>query len=123
MIELKINPVAKPRMTRSDIWKHRPIVDRYFAFKDHLVRLCRLQSFELPDSYKVEFLITMPDSWSRSKRDSLQGSPHRQRPDLDNLVKALNDCLIKEDSSVWNFEASKIWWDEGKILIWEKNEV
>ena len=119
MIELVINPVAKPRMTRSDIWKHRPIVDRYFAFKDHLNALCRLNKFELPDKYRVEFLIPMPESWSNSKRKGLLGKPHQQKPDLDNLLKALNDCLKVEDSGIWKIEASKIWWEEGKIIIYE----
>lgn len=119
MIELKIDPVAKPRMTRSDTWKHRPVVDRYFAFKDHLVRLCKLQKFTLPDKYKIEFLIAMPDSWSKSKREGMIGKAHQQKPDLDNLVKSINDCLKVEDKYVYHIEASKIWWDEGKILIYE----
>ena len=121
MINIRLDPVAKPRMTRSDTWKHRPVVDKYFRFKDTLVALTQLKNFKLADSYKVEFLIAMPKSWSISKKQSSSGLPHKQKPDLDNLLKALNDCLIKEDSIVWNIEASKIWWDEGRILIWNKS--
>ena len=119
-IEIKLDPVPKPRMTVADKWKHRPIVDRYFAFKDAISLICKKAKFKLGSSYKVEFLIAMPKSWSKSKKNSNFGLPHKQKPDLDNLVKALNDCLLKEDEGVWNIEASKIWWDEGKILIWNK---
>jgi len=118
VIELKIDPVPKPRMTRSDIWKHRPIVDRYYAFKDHLVALCNLQHFELPDKYKVEFFIAMPDSWSLTKRKSLEGTPHQQKPDLDNLLKAIQDCLLTKDEGVYHIEATKYWWEEGKIIFY-----
>jgi Holliday junction resolvase RusA-like endonuclease len=123
MIELKINPVPKPRMTRSDVWKHRPIVDRYYAFKDQLVRLCKLNNFELGNSYRVEFLIAMPDSWSKSKRESLLGKPHQNKPDLDNCIKAIQDCLVKQDQSIYYIEASKIWWDEGIIRLRNLKEV
>jgi len=120
MISIKLDPVPKPRMSGSDRWKHRPIVDRYFRFKDALVALCNLSNFELGDSYKVEFLIAMPKSWNAKKKNTYQGTPHRQRPDLDNLLKAINDCLLTEDSVVWSIEASKIWWDEGRIIIYNK---
>lgn len=120
MIEIKLDPVPKPRMTRSDTWKHRPIVDRYFRFKDALVALCQLKNFKLGDKYKVEFLIKMPETWSDKKRQQLDGKPHKQKPDLDNLLKALNDCLRKEDQSIHYIEANKIWWKEGKIILVNK---
>lgn len=117
MIELNIDPVAKPRMTSSDRWKHRPIVDKYFAFKDAIVGLCNLSKFVLPDKYKVEFFIKMPDSWSKWRRNDLDGKPHQQKPDLDNLVKSINDCLRTKDESIYWIEASKFWSTQGKIII------
>jgi len=120
MIEIKLDPVPKPRMTVADRWKKRPIVTRYFAFKDAITLICKKNKFKLKDNYKVDFLIAMPKSWSKSKKKSLLGEPHKQKPDLDNLIKALNDCLLEEDKEVWSIEATKSWWDEGKILIWNK---
>ena len=35
-ISINIQPVAKPRMTRSDRWKKRPVVLKYWQFKDAL---------------------------------------------------------------------------------------
>ena len=121
MTILKIDPVAKPRMTRRDIWKKRPVVARYYEFKDELKRLCKKEDFELPDSYMVEFLIKMPDSWSEKRKKAMVGKPHQQKPDIDNLLKALNDCLKVDDKFVWHIEASKIWWDEGQIIIYGKD--
>jgi Holliday junction resolvase RusA-like endonuclease len=117
MIELILDPVAKPRMTRSDSWKHRPVVDTYFAFKDAIVGLCNLSGFTLPDRYKVEFFIKMPPSWNKWRKFDTEGKPHQQKPDLDNLVKSINDCLKVEDSTIYYIEASKHWAKEGKIII------
>lgn len=120
MVEINLDPVPKPRMTVADKWKHRPVVDRYFAFKDAIRLVCKKKKFKLGSSYKVEFLIMMPKSWSKKKKEELFGKPHTKKPDLDNLIKALNDCLLDEDEGVWSIEASKVWWDEGRILIWNK---
>jgi len=59
----------------------------------------------------------MPNSWSKKKMASLFGEPHKQRPDLDNLIKSVNDALLKEDSVVYHFEACKYWALEDKIII------
>jgi len=119
MIEFKIDPVAKPRMTGSDRWKHRPVVDRYFAFKDALVLLCKKAKYVLPDKYGVKFYIAMPESWSSWKKIDRKGKPHQQKPDLDNLLKSINDCLKISDQTIYYIEASKIWDDEGKIVFYE----
>jgi len=120
MIELRVDPVPKPRMTASDRWKHRPIVDRYFRFKDAVLGLSGLGNFKLGDKYKIEFLIRMPDSWAEVKKKRYEGKPHKQKPDLDNLIKAINDCMRAEDEGIHWIEASKIWWREGKIIIHNK---
>jgi Holliday junction resolvase RusA-like endonuclease len=117
-IEIDIVPVPKPRMTNSDRWKRRTVVSRYYAFKDELITLCSLKNFKLGDKYKVEFFLPMPKSWSEKQRKEIFGKPHKNKPDLDNLLKALNDCLLDEDEGVHWIEASKIWWDKGKIIIY-----
>lgn len=119
MIELEIDPVAKPRMTRSDKWAHRPVVDRYFAFKDALVLLCKKQKYFLPDKYGVRFYIAMPESWSAWRKIDMKGKPHQQKPDLDNLLKSINDCLKVSDQTIYALEASKYWDDEGRIVFYE----
>lgn len=115
MINLEIKPVPKPRMTRSDKWKKRKCVLEYWAFCDEL----RLKSlgFKLSGNYKICFYLSMPKSWSKKKQELMQGKPHEQTPDLDNLIKAVNDALLKQDSIVYRFEAAKWWGKENKIII------
>jgi Holliday junction resolvase RusA-like endonuclease len=119
MVEFLIDPVSKPRMTRSDSWRHRKCVDDYYSFKDKLVLLAKKSKFVLPDKFRIEFLIKVPDSWSEKKKLSMIGKPHQQKFDLDNLIKAVMDCLRKSDASIYHIEMSKTWWERGKIIIYD----
>lgn len=114
---LNITPVPKPRMTRADRWKKRPIVLSYWTFKNELVLKANKAGLELGDELNVIFVMPFPESWSEKKKKSLEGMPHQQRPDLDNLCKAAQDCLLKEDSHIHKIVASKIWGREGKIIF------
>jgi Holliday junction resolvase RusA-like endonuclease len=101
-------------MTRRDKWKQRPCVVRYRKFKD----LVRELGVELPEAgARAVFFIPMPKSWSKKKRLEMCGTPHKQRPDADNLFKALADACYQDDSGIWDFRATKFWGDEGKIVI------
>lgn len=109
-----IDPCAKPRMTRRDRWKKRPCVERYYRFKDEV----RLLGIHVPVSgYHVLFVLKMPSSWPKKKKDKMRHQPHQQTPDKDNLEKALLDCIFAQDCHVWDGRASKIWGDTGKIII------
>jgi Holliday junction resolvase RusA-like endonuclease len=123
MIELKITPVAKPRMTRSDTWKKRPVTNKYWEFKDKLILLCKEQNFVLGDRYGVIFFMPMPTTWSYKKKQEMIGKPHQQKPDLDNILKAVNDCLKPKDQTIYEIEASKIWWEEGKINFYNLRKI
>jgi len=101
----RIKPCPKPRMTKRDKWKKRPGVMRYRAFKDK----CRLQRVKLPQPCTVIFWLPMPESWPPSKRAKMVGTPHTQRPDLDNLIKGLWDAVVKNDERLWSVHAEKRW--------------
>ena len=121
MIELKIKPVSKPRMTQRDKWSSRPCVERYFKFKEELNLLWKER--EVPERCYLIFFIPMPKSWSKKKKQEMNGKPHQQKPDLDNLVKAFFDSLLAEDSQIYEIKASKFWNTEGKILVEDLREV
>ena len=108
-----INPTPKPRMTARDC--HRPAHKRYFAFKD----LCRVYRVRLPECGAcVHFHIAMPKSWPKSKKQVMAGCPHRQKPDVSNLLKALEDALYDDDSAIWHYNGLKKTWDyDGSIEI------
>lgn len=117
---LKINPVPKPRMTQCDRWKHRPCVDRYYDFKDRLKLLWGDR--EVPDRLNLVFKICMPSSWSHKKKLHFNGKPHKTKPDLDNCIKSVLDCLLTDDSGIYAVYAEKYWDFEGSIAIGELNE-
>lgn len=66
------------------------------------------------------FEMQMPKSWSQKKRNEMNGKPHLQRPDTDNLVKAVMDgmkgCWL-DDSQVYEIHANKVWAESGAVTI------
>ena len=124
MTEITITPIGKPRMTQRDKWKGRPVVNSYYAFKDELTIKCRQKKFQLSEVLNVVFVIPMPQSWSKKKKAQFNGMPHTSRPDLDNLIKAVQDCLAKEDSYIHTYkDCRKIWGHEGKIIFDSNNRI
>lgn len=67
----------------------------------------------------IIFYIPMPRSWSKKKRNEMNGKPHRQRPDTDNLFKALADAIYGDDSHIHDVRISKVWSEKGRIAIRE----
>lgn len=73
----------------------------------------------LPIPCRLTFTLAMPQGWTPKKKEAMNGQPHLQMPDLDNLLKATVDALLKQDSHVWSFQAEKRWGYEGSIEIEE----
>lgn len=124
MIILDVEPVAKPRMTRRDKWAKRPCVLRYWDFCDQLRAEAVKENYDPGDILNVIFILPMPSSWSARKNKSMKGKPHQQKPDLDNLVKAFKDALLKEDKRVHTYGfMHKCWGDTGQILVLKSCDV
>lgn len=68
----------------------------------------------------VTFVIPMPKSWPKKKKKQMGGCAHMDKPDLDNLLKALGDALYSDDSGIWDIHATKRWGYEGRIVIEER---
>lgn len=110
----KIKPVSKPRQTQRDKWKPSKAVLRYRAFADE----CRLRMAGVDlDGADITFYLPIPQSWSKRKKREMLGEPHRQKPDLDNLIKALGDALYGDDSCIASIQARKVWSNEAGISI------
>ena len=120
MIVFNIRPVPKPRMTRRDRWAQRPIVMKWFNFKDNLNKLADKYNYKVPPVLKIDFFVQVPTSWSQKKKDKMIGQPHQQkgRNDNDNLQKAFLDSLCEDDSYVWNIHARKFWSDKDQIIVY-----
>lgn len=112
--EYDISPTPKPRMTQRDKWNPSDPALRYFAFKDE----CRLKKVELPNfGAHVTFIIPFPKSYTLKKRKALDGEPHTQKPDVDNLGKALMDAVHDDDSGVYDIRVTKLWGYSGSIIV------
>jgi len=123
MIKYPYPPMAKPRMTRADSWKKRPIVLKYWDFKDHIKSWAIRENFKLGNEIYVIFHIPMPKSWSKLKKTQMIFADHQQRPDVDNLLKGLMDAFLDEDSHVHTVYAQKFWDNEGSIEFYELSDI
>lgn len=112
MITFIIDPVAKPRMTQSDKWNVRKPVADYIYFKDLLNIQAKKLKYQIGSSLRIIFYL-------KTKNKNLLGKPHKQTPDIDNLVKAFLDALSSQDCGVYRLEAVKYWGETGKIEVFE----
>ena len=131
-VEIKIDPVGKPRMTQSSKWIHKKpshtltksqlahlkALEKYRAFADELRLKCNLYGVKLVDRLQCEFYIKMPESWSKKKKLKMRGEPHQSKPDIDNICKAVMDSLLKDDSVIYRIQASKYWGNDGSIVFY-----
>lgn len=115
---LPVIPMGKPRMTKRDRWKKRPVVERYHDFCDALRAHAQRAGFTpSPDGMVITFHLPMPPSWPKKRRAAMDGQPHQQKPDIDNLTKAFLDALMGEDCAVWRITAEKRWAQSGGITV------
>lgn len=120
LITFKVDPMGKPRMTQSDKWKKRDVTDRYWELKDHLVKQASAVNFILPEcNYHMIFYIGMAKSWPKKKKEEMNMMPHQQKPDKDNLEKAVLDSLCKEDAHIWDGRVSKFWAYKPSLVIYK----
>lgn len=70
---------------------------------------------------RVELTFTLPIPSSTPKRVNLVGQPHIKKPDLTNLVKAVEDGLngiaYLDDSQICELTARKVYGTEPGVLI------
>lgn len=120
-------------MTQRDKWKKRPVVTRYHEFRDLLrmeVRNALIASGHtglgcaelMKEATELSWTayFPIPPSWSGKKKLSHQGQPHRQKPDRDNIDKAIMDSLFEEDCGIHAGTIRKLWDDgEGARIVIE----
>lgn len=125
-----IIPMGAVRMSNSDRWKTNPFhkdvnkrqrksVTKYFSFKNTLIKQSNELNYKLTHYLDAVYFIPMPDSWSQKKKELMNGMPHEQKPDTDNITKAIKDTMLKNDSKVWFESCQKRWAYKGSILIFK----
>lgn len=98
-------PVGGVRQTRSDAWKNRPCVLRYREWCDVARIACtgdankKLNGEEFLGFYAFSH-APMPESWSKKKKLLMAGQMNMQKPDKDNVEKAIGDALFDKDEQL-----------------------
>ena len=88
---------------------------RYWAFCEEvkLKKVCLVE-----DGAQIIFRLPMPKSWSKKKRAEFNGKYHKQKPDLSNLLKAIEDAVMADDSAISSYRSlEKRWAETGSIEI------
>lgn len=124
---LYITPRPALRITRNvDIYYKIPYADLrpegkrmhdmlegYKDYKDRCLTECKRQHFTIPESGGwFRYYLPVAKSWWASKRARHHLTPHITRPDIDNLMKALKDSVLKSDQAIWDYRMSKFYVNE-----------
>ena len=121
-IILPIRPLSYVRMTKQSRFKKRAL--EYYAWRDNIRLLLKLKKFNFDkcSSLRIVFYFPLPKSFSKAKKTKLLNTPHRQKIDLDNAIKALIDAIFygpetPDDAHLWRIEAEKRWAIRGRIEV------
>jgi len=124
MLEFDLDPVSasRPRVTRRTTFYEDP----YRTFRNNMAILISMsQSIEIlekPIEMGFHFYMPMPKSWNKKKKREMLGQFHTQTPDMDNLIKAVKDCLTghayADDCHVASYSYARMEWSEkGRIVV------
>lgn len=128
---LDIEPMGAVRTTQKQMYADKRY-KKYMGWKDDIRILWNAELIKLgikPDEFKfseiksITFVVTIPMSLSLSKaqrkeREDRIDMPHQMKPDIDNMLKAFMDALMKEDSHVHTIgRMTKIWGLHGHIKV------
>ena len=108
----RVDPIGKPRMTRRDHWMKRPCVVAYWKYKLLLQGAFAGQDLSNVHTVSWTAYFSMPESWSKKKKDAMRGTSHYSKPDRDNVDKGILDALFENDSGIAHGEMHK-YWDDG----------
>lgn len=110
---IPVAPMGAPRMTQRDRWAKRPCVVRYHEWRDAVRPHVPVDLPKNPSGVSWTAYFPFPKSYSEKKRKELAGKDHREKPDRDNVDKALLDFLFEQDKGIAHGTIRKLW-DDGK---------
>jgi Holliday junction resolvase RusA-like endonuclease len=111
---------ARPRVTRRGFAFDPKAKEKKLA-RTKIAELWKQEILKEPLSLELSFLMPIPKSTSKKRRQELLGSPHVIKPDCDNLAKFTLDVLTGivygDDSCVFDLRINKTYSNEPKTLI------
>lgn len=98
----KLNPPGLARLKR---------LERYNEYKASLLTLARKHKLRFPEQgLEINFYFPVTKSWSNFKKQNSHLKGHTLKPDLSNILKAVEDALLKEDKMIFHYAGlSKRW--------------
>ena len=124
----------RPRVYRigGRVITHSPHNDYYFRIREEAIRAMVKRRGGLPEGTGIEITadiyFAVPPSLSKKEKAArLAARYHTQKPDTDNLAKAILDAivsvgLIPDDRQVYRLSISKEWAEQNRTIIkieWE----
>lgn len=113
-------PAARARVTRRGFAFDPKAKEKKLA-RTKIADLWKEDILKEPLSLELSFLMPIPKSTPKKKREELMGSPHVIKPDCDNLAKftldVMNDIVYADDSCVFDLKINKTYSDEPKTII------
>ena len=106
----KLNPSGLYRLER---------LEKYNDYKASLLALAKKEKLRFPQQgLEVNFYLPVPKSWREHKKRKMHLEGHTNKPDLSNLLKALEDGLLKEDKMIFHYAGlSKRWINQERGYI------
>lgn len=97
----KLRPPGLKRLKR---------LEKYNRYKISLLAEAKRNRFTLPEQGAcVTFFIPVSKSWPKWKKAKMHMQLHQEKPDWDNLAKALGDGLLVEDKHIASIMITKKW--------------
>lgn len=98
--------------------KRRDRIEAYNNYKIAVAAEAKRKKFVMPEQgAHVTFFIPVSKSWRKHKKETFHLKLHQERPDADNLYKALSDSLMCEDKSIADIHITKKWVNSDKGWI------
>lgn len=111
---------GRPRFGKGKVYTPKRTAD----FERHVGLVARSKIRQpLTGAIRMELVFTFktPKSWTKKKTAANLWRPHTQKPDLDNLEKAildaLNEIAFEDDCQVAEVTKRKLWGNTDKITV------
>jgi Holliday junction resolvase RusA-like endonuclease len=110
-------PIGKPRQTRRDVWAKRPCVMRYREWADRARECAAAVGMKCP-AWRVESVNVVAYFVTPASRPEIPYNSHyRQKPDGDNILKAVCDALWTDDAGLGDLRVARRWTDSEPCVM------
>ena len=120
-------PLKRPRFGKTHVydsqadlkedlyWEIRQQIQRLPSTYDEFTNPLVYSTFKGSVEIQYTFFMPIPKSKSKVKREALLNTPHKCKPDTDNLIKLYNDVcvalLYHDDAQIYKLSATKLYSD------------